>query len=628
MSTNTNTRSWPLRAAVAIWHGLDRLRRVLHLLLLLAILLLVVVSLVVSLFGERVSVPSKAALVIAPAGALVDQLSGDPLQRALARARGNRIQETALRDVLDALRAARTDDRIKGVVLDLDGLSGAGLSKLQDVAKELEAFKQSGKPVTAVGDGFTRDQYYLAAQADKIYMHPMGQVLIDGYSRFLPYYKSALEKLYIDYNVWTVGEYKSFVEPITRDDMSAQDREASSVFLKALWGAYQNDVTAARKLPADALQRYADNAVSLLAQADGDTAKLAVDYGLVDELLTRDAMRKRIRDSIGASGRGKPHADDFAKIGFEDYVRAVRRSEKTEKASNVAVIVAAGTILDGTQPPGSIGGDSLAELIRQASDDESVKALVLRVDSGGGSAFASDVILRELQAFQDSKRPLVVSMGSVAASGGYWISMGANEIWASPTTLTGSIGVGATIPTFQRLLDKLGVHVDGIGTTELAGALDPTLRGIRDNVKQLIGESVRFTYREFVGKVAEHRKKSYDEIDASARGRVWVGTDALSRGLVDKLGNLEDAIESAAELAGLEKGAYGIDYIEPQLGFSEQLALELTTVLQPAIKVLSAAPGWQETASRWLESAMSPLAFLERLNDPRGVYAYCFCDTR
>jgi protease-4 len=581
-----------------------------------------------SLIGERVLVPSKAALVIAPQGTLVEQLSGDALQRALARARGTRIQETALRDVIDALRAARTDTRIKGVVLDLDGLGAAGLSKLQELAKELAAFKQSGKPVTAIGGDFTRDQYYLAAQADKIYMQPMGQVLIDGYSRFLPYYKSALDKFYVDYNVWTVGEYKSFVEPITRDNMSPQDKEASSVFLQALWGAYQADVTAARKLPGDALQRYADGAASLLAEAGGDTGKLAVDYGLVDELLTRDAMRQRIRESIGASGRGKPHADDFPEIGFEDYVRAVRKGQKTVKSSNVAVIVAAGTILDGSEPPGSIGSDSLAELIRQAEDDESVKALVLRVDSGGGSATASDVILRELQVFQESKRPVVVSMSSVAASGGYWISMGANEIWASPTTLTGSIGVGATLPTFQRLLDKFGVHVDGIGTTDLAGALDPTLRGLNDNMKKLQAESVRYTYREFVGKVAEHRKKTYDEVDASARGRVWIGTDALNRGLVDKLGGLSDAIASAAELAGLEKGGYGVEYVEPQLGFSEQLALELTTVLQPAIKGVSAESGWQETASRWLESALSPFAFLARLNDPRGVYAYCFCDTR
>lgn len=621
---STNPRSLPLRIVAAIWRGLDRLRRLLHLLLLLTILLIVLASLI----GERVLVPSKAALVIAPQGTLVEQLSGDALQRAFARARGTRIQETALRDVIDALRAARTDTRIKGVVLDLDGLGAAGLSKLQELAKELAAFKQSGKPVTAIGGDFTRDQYYLAAQADKIYMQPMGQVLIDGYSRFLPYYKSALDKFYVDYNVWTVGEYKSFVEPITRDNMSPQDKEASSVFLQALWGAYQADVTAARKLPGDALQRYADGAASLLAEAGGDTGKLAVDYGLVDELLTRDAMRQRIRESIGASGRGKPHADDFPEIGFEDYVRAVRKGQKTVKSSNVAVIVAAGTILDGSEPPGSIGSDSLAELIRQAEDDESVKALVLRVDSGGGSATASDVILRELQVFQESKRPVVVSMSSVAASGGYWISMGANEIWASPTTLTGSIGVGATLPTFQRLLDKFGVHVDGIGTTDLAGALDPTLRGLNDNMKKLQAESVRYTYREFVGKVAEHRKKTYDEVDASARGRVWIGTDALNRGLVDKLGGLSDAIASAAELAGLEKGGYGVEYVEPQLGFSEQLALELTTVLQPAIKGVSAESGWQETASRWLESALSPFAFLARLNDPRGVYAYCFCDTR
>ena len=212
----------------------------------------------------------------------------------------------------------------------------------------------------------------------------------------MPYYKSALEKFYIDYNVWTVGEYKSFVEPITRDSMSPQDKESSSEYLRALWGAYQADVTSARKLPADALQRYADGAATLLADAGGDSAKVAVDYGLVDELLTRDAMRTRIRDSIGATARGKRHADDFPQIGVEDYVRAVRKGERTEKASNVAVIVASGTILDGSQPPGSIGGDSLAELIRQAEDDDSVKALVLRVDSGGGSAFASDVILDEL----------------------------------------------------------------------------------------------------------------------------------------------------------------------------------------------------------------------------------------
>jgi len=619
--TNEN-RGFPLRIVSAVWRGLDRLRRLLHLMLLLGVFLLVLVSAI----GERVSVPSTAALVIAPQGTLVDQLSGDPLERAIAKARGTPIREMLLRDAIDALRAARTDDRIKGVVLQLDGMTGASLSKLQELAAELTAFKQGGKPVTAIGDGFTRDQYYLAAQANRVYMHPMGQVLIDGYSRFMPYYKSALEKFYIDYNVWTVGEYKSFVEPITRDDMSPQDEESSGVFLGALWNAYQKDVTGARKLPDRALQRYADEIVPLLEEAGGNTAKLALDYGLVDELLTRDAMRQKVREAIGATQPGPRHPDDYAGIGVEDYLTAVRGSAaETVRSSNVAVIVASGTILDGRQPPGSIGGDSLAELIRQARDDERVKALVLRVDSGGGSAFASDVILRELQVFQESKRPLVVSMGSVAASGGYWISMAANEIWASPTTLTGSIGVGATIPTFQRLLDKFGVHVDGIGTTKLAGAFDAT-RELSDSVKGMIGQMIRQTYGEFIGKVAEHRKRTVEQIDGVAHGRVWVGTDALDRGLVDHLGNLPQAIESAAELAGLESGGYGVEYIEPQLGFGERLVLELTATATPAIELVTGTSRWQGTMTRWLETAMEPLAFLERLNDPRGVYAYCFCD--
>ena len=529
-----NKRGLPLRIVSAIWRGLDQLRKFLHLVLLLGLFLL----LFAAIFGERVFVPSTAALVIAPQGSLVDQLSGDALERAIARARGAPLKETLLRDVIDALRAARDDARIKTVVFKLDGLSGAGLSKLQELAAEIVAFKQSGKTVIAIGDGFTRDQYYLAAFADHVYMNPQGQVLIDGYGRFLPYYKSALEKVFVDYNVWTVGEYKSFVEPITRNDMSPQDHEASRAYLDGLWRAYQTDITAARHLSGQALQRYADDMAQLLADAGGDSAKLALDYGLVDELLSRDAIRDRIRSMVGEGRAGTSHKDDYPSIGFEDYLTAVRASKlPSGRGNKIAIVVAAGTILDGIQPPGSIGGDSIAELIRQANDDKNVKALVLRVDSGGGSAFASDVISQELQTFQRSNRPVVVSMGSVAASGGYWISMAANEIWASPTTLTGSIGVGATIPTFQRLLDKVGVHVDGIGTTDLSGAFDAT-RGLNDKVKALIGEQVRNTYDQFIGKVAQFRKRPIDDIEQSARGRVWIGSDALQRGLVDRLGTL------------------------------------------------------------------------------------------
>jgi protease-4 len=618
-----DNRALPLRIVTAVWHGLDRLRRLLHLILLLGLFLLLIAGAV----GERVLIPQTAALVIAPRGVLVDQLSGDALDRALARAQGAPLGETLVRDVVDALRAARDDDRIKAVVLDLDEMTGAGLSKLQDVAAELRRFKESGKPVIAVGDGFTRDQYYLAAQADDVYMHPMGIVLVDGYSRFLPYYKSLLEKIYVDYNVWTVGEYKSFVEPITRDDMSPQDEEASRLYLDELWGAYQADVTSARGMPAPALQQYADDIVALLGEAKGDTARLAKNYGLVDDLLTRDKMRERIREKMGETKSSSGQTDAYTQVSLDDYVTWLRTDGAPESRPNkVAVIVASGEILDGRQPPGSIGGDSTSELIRRARADDSVKALVLRVDSGGGSAFASDLILRELERFQETKRPVVVSMGSVAASGGYWISMAADEIWASPTTLTGSIGVGATIPTIPRTLDSFGVHVDGIGTTELAGALEIT-RPIGESMKGLIGLSVRHTYDEFVGKVAEHRERSVDEIESAAKGRVWTGSDAVTRGLVDKLGGLPEAIESAAELAGLEKDTYMLDYVEQQLGFVETLMLSMTAKVLAGVGRLVDLPRWPATVTQAL-STLEPMAFIDRLNDPRGIYAYCFCDTQ
>lgn len=618
-----NNRSWPLKIVAGVWRGLDRLRRLLHLILLLGIFLLLIAGAV----GERVFIPSSAALVIAPRGALVDQLSGDALERAIAKAQGVPLQETLVRDVVDALRAARDDDRIKAVVLDLDGLTGAGLSKLQEIAAEIRSFKESGKPVIAAGDGYTRDQYYLAAQADNVYMHPMGLVLVDGYSRFLPYFKSLLDKLSVDYNVWTVGEYKSFVEPVTRDDMSPEDEEASSVFLDALWSAYQADVTAARGLAAPSLQQYADDIVALLAEAGGDTAKLALDYGLVDELLTRDAIRERIRAAIGGRGSARGLPDDYAEVSVESYVTWLRTEAAPEpKPSKVAVIVASGEIFDGVQPPGSIGGDSTAELIRRARADDAVKALVLRVDSGGGSAFASDIILNELERFQETDRPVVVSMGSVAASGGYWISMSADEIWASPTTLTGSIGVGALIPTIPRTLDRIGVHVDGIGTTELAGALQIT-RPLGDNIRGFFDLSIRHTYAEFVGKIAGHRERTVEEIDAAAHGRVWVGTDALDRGLVDRLGTFAEAVESAAELAGLESGSYSLDYVELELGFAERLVLSMTAKAVAAVGRLVELPRWPAGVAQALESTLQPLAFFERLNDPRGIYAYCFCDT-
>ena len=611
-----------------IWRALDGVRKVLHLLVLLVLTVIVLALLA----PDEPRIPRDAALILAPEGALVEQLSGDPVSRAIARARGIPQREVLVNDLIEVIREAADDDRIRVLVLQLDSLSGAGLSKLQELADEIILFKASGKTVIAVGDSFTRNQYYLAAHADDIYMHPMGFVYIDGYSRFSPYYKSAIDSLSIDFNVWTVGEYKSFVEPITRDDMSDEDREASGQYLGALWDAYQADVTAARELRTTAFQQYADTATDLLTEANGDTARMALDYGLVDELLPRDGINARLKalvvDSDEEDDGDDDGADDYPRIGHEAYLRVIRGEASDPSAEDsVGVIVASGIILDGTQPPGTVGGDSTARLIRRATANERIKALVLRVDSPGGSAFASEVVLRELEVFQESGRPLVASMGSVAASGGYWISMSADEIWASPTTLTGSIGIGATFPTFQRSLDRLGIHVDGVGTTALAGQLDP-LRELGPDIVAIIGQSIQYGYDQFVDKVASHRDQSVEEIDGVARGRVWIATDARDHGLIDNLGNLSDAIASAAGLAGLEEDGYRIEYLEKELEFSERLALELAQVFAPLVRALGVEPAVPLELQWLVDVAVEPFRLLERLNDPRDLYAYCFCEAR
>ena len=615
-----------LRALKTLFTGLWRVLNTLRKGLQLLFLLIISIIFLASIAPDNLMEPREAVLVIAPQGVLVDQLSGDVFERAVAEIRGLPLNETLLRDLIDAIRIARDDERIQVLVLQLDGLVGSGLSKLQELSGEIIRFKQSGKPVIAVGDWFSRDQYYIAAHADKIYMNPMGAIPIDGYSRYLPYYKSAIDSLYIDFHVWTVGEYKSFVEPITRNDMSPEDRESTEVFLGGLWNAYQADVTAARELSSNALQFYADNTNDLLAEANGNTAKMALDYGLVDELFTRDQIRTQIRGLVTTEERNINN--DYERISHEEYL-AVIAAEQVRGSNNntVAVIVASGTILDGFQSPGSIGGDSMAAMIRRAGEDEDVQALVLRVDSPGGSAFASDIILRELEVFQKSGRPLVVSMSSVAASGGYWISMSADQIWASPTTITGSIGVGATFPTFNRSLERLGVNVDGVGTTASAGQGNP-LRELGPEVNQSIQQMIEHTYREFIGQVAEFREKGIDEVDEVARGRVWIATDAQQYGLVDELGDLDDAVISAADLAGFAEGEYRIDFMEQEISFAELIALELTMISAPVSKLFNIGPQIPETFQKLLDVAAEPFKFVDQLNDPRDLYTYCFCEVQ
>jgi len=614
-----NKQNLTFRVLKGIARWVDRVRRFLHLILMLFLLLLVSALLA----PPRPVVPARAALVVSPQGVLVEELSGDPFERALALAQGLGFRETLLADLIEAIDMAAGDDRIRALVLDLDGLTGSGLSKLQELAVEIERFRDSGKPVYAVGSIYQRDQYYLAAHADEIFLHPMGLVLIDGYSTFMPYYKSALDKLYIDYNTWTAGEYKSLFEAQTRDDMSPADREARSAYLSALWQSYQRDVEAARGLEADSLQRYADQFEPLLSDAGGDAAELAVTLDLVDETLYSDEIAARIRDVVDAASDSD---SGYSGIDHRDYLAAIRAVHLPEiESRKIGLIVASGEILDGVQAPGTVGAESITQRIRAAREDEAIRALVLRIDSPGGSAMASERILRELDLFRETGRPLVVSMGSVAASGGYWIAMGADEIWASESSLTGSIGVGSAVVTFDRALAQLGVSIDGIGTTELAGQMDP-MRGLGDDIAAYLQLSVEQTYETFVTHIAERRAMDVADVYASAEGRVWIGSEAQRRGLVDRLGGLEQAIESAAGLADLAPGSYAVDKLEPELGWAETFALQMVRVAAPVLPAVGIEPVLPAALERLIDAAAEPLRYLERFNDPRGIYALCFCD--
>ncbi|HEX8758363.1 MAG TPA: signal peptide peptidase SppA, partial [Steroidobacteraceae bacterium] len=528
-----------LRAIIiGIWRGLDGLRKILHLILLIVIFGVIAWAVSSSMPG----VPDRTALVVQPQGRLVEQLSGDPVQRAIENAQGRQRQQTLLWDLVEAIRGAATDNRIRVLVLDLDEMEGAGQPMLEELASAIGKFRASGKPVIAYGTTYDQDQYYLAAQADKVYLDPTGYVMIEGYSRYPLYFKGLLQKLGVDVNVFRVGTFKSAVEIFTRSDMSPADKQQSLAYLNVLWSTYQKAMTGARKLPAGAIGSYVDSLPKTVSAASGDAAKVALKAGLVTGLATRLQVDRQL---IGLVGEDKS-TGSFNQISAEDYARIVDARKKLHDGNGkaeIGVIVASGEIQDGKSPPGTIGGDSLSRLIREARLDKDIKAVVLRVDSPGGSVAASEEIYREEEALRAAGKPLVVSMGDLAASGGYYISAPANQIWASPATLTGSIGIFAIIPTIGQTLSKIGVSVDGVGTTPLAGALSIT-RPLTPEVSELLQSQIDRGYRQFVDHVAAGRRETPQQIDAIGQGRVWAGADARRIGLVDRLGTLEDAVKA------------------------------------------------------------------------------------
>jgi len=584
---------------------------------------LVLIVLLIAIFAShKITVPSSSALIVDPQGALVEQFSGDPVQRSLDRVLGQKQRpQTRLRDIISAIEQARTDDRIKALVLETDDMQSAGMADLQDIGHAIRDFKQSGKPVFALGDSYSQAQYYLAAMADKVFIHPQGQVFLRGFGIYQPYFKDALDKLGVEWNIFRVGKYKSAVEPFMLNGMSPDARKDWSGVLNVLWQHYQADVTKARHLKPDALTNYIDTISGKLTAVKGDTAQLALQSGLVDKIASNDQMEAAVSKVVGT------YRHSFRQIDFREYLQALDAAVPNRDISSheVGVIVAEGDIKDGDQPPGSIGGDSTSELIRKARYDRDIKAIVLRVNSPGGSAFASDLILRQVELAKQAGKPVIVSMGDVAASGGYWISMAGDEIYASPTTLTGSIGIFGMIPTFQNTLAKIGVHTDGVGTTPLSDALDLT-RPMSKQMKQLVQLDIDHGYQTFVTKVAHNRNMKVAAVNDIAQGRVWSGEVARKIGLVDKFGDLQDAIKAAAKLAKLGPG-YTVRYVEKPLSLTDRILINMANNSNASLGAgllpqnnLAMMPGYRQ---------MTKLAdTMKAFTDPRGVYAYCFCNIR
>lgn len=600
--------------------GLDLVRRIVLNIVFFA-LLIGVLSFIFS--SSAPDVPSSAVLALNPVGDIVDELKINGVADGIKNIAGFGGAESLLKDLTDAIYAAKNDDRIKVLLLETDSLGAVGLTKLQDLRQALLEFKKSGKKIIAASDNYSRNGYYLASLADEIYIHPMGMVTLEGYGRYQYYYKEGLDKLEVEMNIFRVGRYKSAVEPFLLEKMSDDARAASEDWMGDLWRNYLADVAAARKVPSEKLTRYMDQWGENMAHVSGDAARMAKDAGLVDHIAYRDEIRERLISMVGEDSKNK----SYKRMGYRDYLLQLDEDEDRWGADVsgdvVAVVVAKGSILDGHQPPGSIGGDSTAELIRKARNDKHVKAIVLKVDSGGGSAFASDVILRELEMARRKKIPVVTSMGSVAASGGYWISMSSDQVWAYPSTITGSIGIFGMFPSYYKPLKKhLGIQVDGVGTNRMASGIrgDMPLDPEMGRAIQLMIEK---GYNEFITKAAKARQKTPEEIHAIAQGRVWSGEDAKRLGLVDRLGSFDEALKAAAKLAHMKED-FKVKYFrrEPSLGDTI-----VNSLMSRSGKLFHADAPNRGPAfapfSGGLRILMQQAEMLSAFNDPNGVYAWC-----
>lgn len=579
---------------------LDGLRRF----LVNAVFVLLLVALGFALFAKGPSLPEQFALDIQLRGLVVDQLSPvDPLAQLID---GDAVAETRLNDLITAIDRGASDDRVALLLLSLEELDHIGMSKASELAAAIERFKASGKPVLASAISYDQDSYLVASQADEVHLDSMGGVVIEGFGLYRNYFRSALEKLGINVHVFRVGEFKSAMEPLMRDSMSEEAREANQAWLGQLWTHYTEQVSANRGIKTDDLNHYVNQIDEVMAENQGNLAQAALNRQLVDALSNRREWRAQLIERVGADKDG-----DFNRVGHARYLSL---SDDTEPlvGDAVGILVAQGTIVDGEVSGTGIGGESFSELIRRAQEDDSIKSVVLRIDSGGGSAFASEQIRQELLALKASGKPLVVSMGSAAASGGYWIAANADEIWATPATITGSIGIFGAFPTIEQSLSKLGIFTDGIGTTDVAGGLRVD-RPLNPVVRRALQSGIEHGYRQFLEIVAEGRDMLPEQVDKIAQGRVWTGSDAKQLGLVDQLGGLDEAVAAAANLAGMTE--YRKQWVEPTL-----------PPMQALVAHLLESAGLQSQAmlpQRWWQPLGRQIRAFLSLRDPTGVYAFC-----
>ena len=609
------------RGLRAAWRWLDFTRRAL---LNLLLLLLLGALLWAVLRPGAPALHDKTALVVDISGTLVEQRTTVSLRdQALGQARGQDSEQTRLRDVLAVLDAAAKDDRISHALLVLDGFGGAGLPTLREVASAIERFKASGKAVYAWGSDFDQRQYFLAAHATEVWLHPMGSVLVEGYGRNRSYYKDLLDKVGISVNVLRAGKFKNAAETYAANAPSTETLQSEGALWGTLWGSYTAAVEKARKLPTGSVAAAIDSLPASLLAVQGNSARWALEGKWVDALKTRDEMRALLT----LKGAKDEDNKTFRQVNLAGYLSRIKPRSGGDA---VGVVVAQGSISDGRAGPGRIGGLSTADLIRKARDDDKIKAIVLRGDSPGGSAFGSELVRRELELTRKAGKPVVVSMGNMAASGGYWISMAADEIIADEASITGSIGVVGLLPTAQGAMDKLGIHTGGVTTTWLAGAYDPK-RALDPRFAQLVQGIVDGTYREFTALVATARKSTPEKIDELAQGRVWSGKDAHARGLVDRLGSFGDAIASAAKLGKLAADPR-IEYIEAKPGRLQRLLEQFGVTQadldlpQSGLRAALVGSGLLPPVTQTLTQDLGWLADVAGRHKPFAAVVHCLCE--